>query len=121
MHSHASQRCRARRLVWQRVTGSGLLALQADAYRDVEAYPLDILRTETNGMIGYMLEQKLGNRAPVSRLCIAFFLTMVGRWMPRSRRSQTNPSFIHPVDGELRQVRSAAEKGSGTSSRTAPS
>ena len=42
----------------------GLLALQAAAYKDVEAYPLDILGAETQGMIGYLLEQELGNRLP---------------------------------------------------------
>ena len=30
----------------------GLLALQAAAYKDVEAYPLDILGAQTEGMIG---------------------------------------------------------------------
>jgi len=35
----------------------GLLALQAAAYRDVKQYPLDVLGAESEGMIGYMLEQ----------------------------------------------------------------
>lgn len=39
----------------------GLLALQASAYTDVEPYPLDILDAETEGMIGYVLQQELGN------------------------------------------------------------
>src|SRR5215470_1085297 len=39
----------------------GLLALQGAAYKDVEAYPLDVLGAETEGMIGYMIEQELGN------------------------------------------------------------
>ena len=38
----------------------GLLALQASAYKDVEAYPLDVLGAQTEGMIGYMIEQELG-------------------------------------------------------------
>ena len=32
----------------------GLLSLQASAYEAVEAYPLDVLGAETEGMIGYM-------------------------------------------------------------------
>ena len=42
----------------------GLLALQADAYREVEPYPLDVLGAQTEGMIGYMIEQELGNLLP---------------------------------------------------------
>jgi len=39
----------------------GLLALQNEAYAAVDAYPLDVLGAETEGMIGYLLEQELGN------------------------------------------------------------
>jgi carbamate kinase len=39
----------------------GLLALQNEAYEQVGAYPLDVLGAEAEGMIGYMLEQELGN------------------------------------------------------------
>lgn len=42
----------------------GLLALQALAFRSVPAYPLDILGAESEGMIGYMIEQELRNRLP---------------------------------------------------------
>jgi carbamate kinase len=40
----------------------GLLALQASAYRGVPPYPLDVLGAESEGMIGYVLEQELQNR-----------------------------------------------------------
>ena len=43
----------------------GLLALQASAYKEVEAYPLDVLGAQTEGMIGYMIEQELGNLLPI--------------------------------------------------------
>ena len=42
----------------------GLLALQASAYKAVEPYPLDVLGAQTEGMIGYMIEQELGNLLP---------------------------------------------------------
>jgi carbamate kinase len=42
----------------------GLLALQAMAYTAVPPYPLDVLGAETEGMIGYVLEQELQNRLP---------------------------------------------------------
>lgn len=37
----------------------GLLALEADAYKAVTPYPLDILGAESQGMIGYLLVQPL--------------------------------------------------------------
>jgi carbamate kinase len=54
----------------------GLLALQGAAYRPSEAYPLDVLGAETEGMIGYMIEQELGNLLPFE-VPFATLLTMV--------------------------------------------
>ena len=54
----------------------GLLALQAAAYSEVEPYPLDILAAETEGMIGYLIEQELGNLLPFE-VPFATILTMV--------------------------------------------
>lgn len=39
----------------------GLLALQGAAYKPEEAFPLDVLGAETEGMIGYLIEQELEN------------------------------------------------------------
>jgi carbamate kinase len=39
----------------------GLLALQGAAYKSDEAFPLDVLGAETDGMIGYIIEQELEN------------------------------------------------------------
>lgn len=52
----------------------GLLALQALAFRSVPAYPLDILGAESEGMIGYLIEQELRNR--LSGRDVATLLTM---------------------------------------------
>lgn len=49
----------------------GLLALQNAAYPDTAPYPLDVLVAETQGMIGYLLQQALHNsqiKNPVSCL-----------------------------------------------------
>src|SRR4029450_6233856 len=54
----------------------GVLALQGAAYKPDEAYPLDVLGAETAGMIGYMIEQELGNPLP-SEVPSAPLLTMV--------------------------------------------
>ncbi|WP_159567666.1 carbamate kinase [Budvicia diplopodorum] len=41
----------------------GLLSLQNLAYEETPAYPLDILVAETQGMLGYMITQSLGQEA----------------------------------------------------------
>lgn len=42
----------------------GLLALQAAAFKDVAPYPLDVLGAESEGMIGYLIEQALASALP---------------------------------------------------------
>lgn len=54
----------------------GLLSLQSAAYNPAEAYPLDVLGAQTEGMIGYMIEQELGNLLPFE-VPFATMLTMV--------------------------------------------
>jgi carbamate kinase len=54
----------------------GLLALQGEAYAAAEAYPLDVLGAETEGMIGYLLDQELVNRFG-GRRQVATLLTQV--------------------------------------------
>jgi len=54
----------------------GLLALEGVAYEPVPVYPLDVLGAEAQGMIGYLLEQELGNHLPSERP-VATLLTMI--------------------------------------------
>lgn len=54
----------------------GLLALQAAAGPADGAYPLDVLGAESEGMIGYLIEQELGNVLPKDTL-VAAILTQV--------------------------------------------
>ena len=54
----------------------GLLALQSAAYTAVDPYPLDVLGAETEAMIGYVIEQELGNILP-SEQPFATLLTMI--------------------------------------------
>jgi len=42
----------------------GFLALQSHAYRDAPPSPLDILGAESEGMVGYIIEQELRNAMP---------------------------------------------------------
>jgi carbamate kinase len=53
----------------------GLLALEGAAYTPVPTYPLDVLGAETQGMVGYLIQQELGNHLPNRML--ATVLTMV--------------------------------------------
>ena len=87
----------------------GLLALQGAAYKDVASYPLDVLGAETEGMIGYMIEQEMGNLLPFE-VPFATILTQV-------EVDQADPAFLHPTKpigpvyskDEAEQL--AAEKG----------
>jgi carbamate kinase len=67
----------------------GLLALQAAAYVDVPAYPLDVLGAQTEAMIGYVIEQELGNLLPEEQP-LATILTMV-------EVDRDDPAFSHPT------------------------
>jgi carbamate kinase len=86
----------------------GLLALQAAAYGKVEPYPLDVLGAQTEGMIGYMIEQELGNRLPFDRP-FATLLTMIE--VDPNDPAFSNPTkFIGPVYDKGEADRLAAEK-----------
>jgi len=54
----------------------GLLALEEAAYTEVPESPLDVLGAETQGMIGYLVEQELGNRLPFEKP-LATLMTMI--------------------------------------------
>ena len=87
----------------------GLLALQGAAYDKVETYPLDVLDAETEGMIGYMIEQELGNLLPFERP-FATLLTMVE--VDPGDPAFGNPTkFIGPVYTKPDADRLAKEKG----------
>ena len=87
----------------------GLLALQGAAYEKVESYPLDVLDAETEGMIGYMIEQELGNLLPFERP-FATLLTMVE--VDPGDPAFGNPTkFIGPVYKKPEADRLAKEKG----------
>jgi carbamate kinase len=87
----------------------GLLALQASAYTAVETYPLDVLGAQTEGMIGYIIEQELGNELPFERH-LATLLTMIEvDGDDPAFREPTKP--IGPVYDAEEATRLAEEKG----------
>jgi carbamate kinase len=87
----------------------GLLSLQASAYTAVAPYPLDVLGAETEGMIGYIIEQELGNLLPIE-VPFATLLTQV-------EVDGNDPAFQHPskpigpVYSKEEAERLAKEKG----------
>jgi carbamate kinase len=87
----------------------GLLALQAAAYTAVDPYPLDVLDAQTEGMIGYMIEQELGNLLPFE-VPLATILTMIE--VDAGDPAFKDPTkFVGPVYEETESKRLAAEKG----------
>ena len=67
----------------------GLLALQSAAYAAVDSYPLDVLDAESEGMLGYLLEQELANLLPSER-AVASLLTRV-------EVDPQDPAFLTPT------------------------
>jgi carbamate kinase len=67
----------------------GLLALQDLAYAEDGLYPLDVLNAQTDGMIGYVIEQELGNLLPFEKP-LATVLSMV-------EIDPDDPAFGHPT------------------------
>jgi carbamate kinase len=87
----------------------GLLALQGSAYTAVETYPLDVLGAQTEGMIGYIIEQELGNELPFARH-LATLLTMIE--VDGDDPAFANPTKpIGPVYDADEAARLAKEKG----------
>jgi len=81
----------------------GLLALEGASYAPVPVYPLDVLGAETQGMIGYLIEQELGNRLPFEKP-IATLLTMI-------EVDTSDPAFSNPAKpiGPMYSAPDAAE------------
>lgn len=87
----------------------GLLSLQSAAYEEVEEYPLDILGAQTEGMIGYMIEQELGNLLPMEEP-LATILTMV-EVDPEDPAFDNPTKPIGPVYSEQEAKTLAEQKG----------
>ena len=87
----------------------GLLALQGAAYKSEEAYPLDVLDAETEGMIGYLIEQELSNLLPPSIPC-ATLLTQI-KVDPRDDAFARPTKPIGPVYNQAEAQSLALQRG----------
>jgi len=87
----------------------GLLALEEAAYTEVPESPLDVLGAETQGMIGYLIEEELGNRLPFEKP-LATLLTMIE--VDPDDPAFTNPSKpIGPQYDQAEADKLATERG----------
>jgi carbamate kinase len=87
----------------------GLLALQGAAYEPEEDFPLDVLGAQTEGMIGYLIEQELGNLLPFE-VPFATLLSMV-EVDSKDPAFQNPTKFVGPVYEKAEADRIAAQKG----------
>lgn len=86
----------------------GLLALEAESYKDVPPYGLDVLGAESQGMIGFMLEQALRNALPEAAVATILTSVLVDQNDP-ALASPSKP--VGPVYSEPVARRLAAERG----------
>jgi carbamate kinase len=87
----------------------GLLALQGSAYTEVDPYPLDLLGAQTEGMIGYLIQQELGNELPFEKR-LASLLTLI-EVDPEDPAFQDPTKPIGPIYTKGDSEKLAAEKG----------
>lgn len=66
----------------------GLLALEREADSSAGHYPLDVLDAETEGMLGYLIQQEMGNCLPRARHCVTLITQM--------EVAADDPAFAHP-------------------------
>jgi carbamate kinase len=86
----------------------GLLSLMSDAYRETAPYPLDVLGSETEGQIGYVLELELDNAIAQQETVAVLTRVVVNAEDPAFR----SPSkFIGPVYSESEARAEAGRHG----------
>jgi len=86
----------------------GLLALQSAAYGEVAPYPFDVLGAESEGMVGYLLEQALWNELPDRQAAALLTQVLVD---PRDTAFEEPSKPIGPLYDEATARRLAAERG----------
>ena len=87
----------------------GLLALMDAAYTAVDPYPLDVLGAETVGMIGYMIEQELGNIIPFEDNIVTVLTQILVDPKDPAFKNPTKP--VGPVYKRAEADKLASEKG----------
>jgi carbamate kinase len=87
----------------------GLLALQQVANKGFDPFPLDVLGAQTEGMIGYLIEQELDNVLPPGKL-VASLLTRV--LVDQRDSAFENPTkFVGPLYDRTRADELVRQRG----------
>ena len=87
----------------------GLAALMDAAYTEIDPYPLDVLGAKTVGMIGYIIEQELGNIIPFEDHIITVLTQIVVDPSDPAFRNPSKP--VGPVYDKVEAERLRLEKG----------
>ena len=87
----------------------GLAALMDAAYTEVDPYPLDLLGAKTIGMIGYIIEQELGNIIPFEDHIITVLTQIVVDPADPAFEKPSKP--VGPVYDRAEAERLRVEKG----------
>lgn len=87
----------------------GLLALQSSSYDDVSGYPFDVMGAQTEGMIGYFIEQEMGNLLPEEKM-LATLLTMI-EVDPEDPAMKDPTKFVGPIYDEATAKKNAEKLG----------
>ena len=87
----------------------GLLALMDHEYEAVDPYPLDVIGAETVGMIGYMIEQELGNIIPADDHIVTVLTQVVVD--PKDPAFQKPSKPVGPIYDRKEAERLQREKG----------
>ncbi|MDP2122753.1 MAG: carbamate kinase [Parvibaculum sp.] len=86
----------------------GLLALEADAYKEAPPYPLDVLGAESQGMIGYVIEESMRRALPEREIATLLTQTLVD---PADPAFAAPSKPIGPLYDEATAKALAAERG----------
>ena len=94
----------------------GLLALMSDAYTETKLYPLDVLGSETEGQIGYVLELRWPTPCGTSRRSRSSRASSSMRTTRRSRRRRSSSARSTRRARHARSQSGTAGRSSATAS-----
>jgi carbamate kinase len=86
----------------------GLLAVQSALYPSVNQYPLDILGAETEGLVGYLLQQALANQMRDQEVVTLLTQVVVD---PADQAFSSPAKLIGPPLAEIDATRLARDRG----------
>lgn len=87
----------------------GLLALERESDLSAGHYPLDVLDAETEGMLGYLVQQEMANQLPRGRPCVTLITQVEVDADDPAFRQAGKPIGMVYADGVAQKL--AAERG----------